>query len=79
MTGTELKQALFNKTPVMHNGIRYKRIYEIVYRVPEDKLIVSAGLLDENANSIVYALPDKVSPIPLVEGKENTADGKADT
>lgn len=79
MTGAELKQALFNKKPVMYNGIRYRRVYEIVYRVPEDKLIVSAGLLDENANSIVYALPDKVSPIPPVEGKENTADGKADT
>ena len=43
MTNAELKQALFNKTPVMHNGIRYRRVYEICYRVPEDKLIVSAA------------------------------------
>lgn len=70
MTNAELKQALFNKTPVMYNGIRYHRIYEIVYRVPKDKLIVSAALLDENDNSVVYALPDKVSLILTDETKE---------
>lgn len=74
MTNAELKQALFNKTPVMHNGIRYKRIYEIVYRVPKDKLIVSVGLLDVNDNSIVYAMPDKVSLVDQEETKEEKAD-----
>mgnify|MGYP007069917844 CR=1 FL=1 len=74
MTGAELKQALFNKTPVMHNGIRYQRVCEIVYRVPEDKLIVSAGLLDANGNCIVYAQPDKVSPIPSDDTKEEKTD-----
>ena len=74
MTNTELKQALFNKTPVMHNGIRYQRMYEIVYRVPKDKLIVSVGLLDVNDNSIVYAMPDKVSLVDQEETKEEKAD-----
>lgn len=74
MTNAELKQALFNKTPVMYNGIRYQRVYEIVYRVPKDKLIVSAGLLDVNDNSIVYALPDKVSLIPPDDAKEEETD-----
>lgn len=68
----ELKQALFNKTPVMHNGIQYRRVYEIAYRVPEDKLIVSAGLLDMNDKCVVYALPEKVSMIPPGDGKKDT-------
>lgn len=74
MTNAELKQALFNKTPVMHNGIRYKRVYEICYRVPKDKLIVSVGLMDANDNSIVYALSDKVSLIPTDNAKEKKID-----
>ena len=73
MTNAELKQALFNKTPVVHNGIRYQRMYEIVYRVPKDKLIVSVGLLDVNDNSIVYAMPDKVSLVDQEETKEEKA------
>jgi len=77
MTGAELKQALINKTPVMHNGIRYRRVYEIVYRVPEDKLIVSAGLLDVNEKSVTYAAADKVDAIPTEDGKERKADGKS--
>lgn len=76
MTNAELKQALFNKTPVMHNGIRYKRVYEICYRVPEDKLIVSAGLLDVNGKSITYAAADKVDMPQPDEGKESRANGK---
>lgn len=70
MTNAELKQALFAKTPVMHNGIRYQRVYEVVYRVPEDKLIVSAGLLDMNDKSITYATADKVTQIQTGETKE---------
>lgn len=77
MTGAELKQALISKTPVMHNGIRYRRVYEIVYRVPEDKLIVSAGLLDMNGMSITYAAVDKVDLIRADDGKESKADGKS--
>ena len=70
MTNAELKQALFNKTPVMYNGILYQRVYEICYRVPEDKLIVSAGLLDMNGKSITYATADKVTQIQTGETKE---------
>lgn len=76
MNNAELKQALFNKTPVMHNGIRYKRIYEIVYRVPNDKLTISAGLLDANENSITYVTLDKVSLADENETKEENNCGK---
>ena len=76
MNNAELKQALFNKTPVMHNGIRYKRIYEIVYRVPKDKLTISAGLLDANENSITYVTLDKVSLADENETKGEKADDK---
>ena len=76
MTNAELKQALFNKTPVMHNGIRYRRVYEICYRVPEDKLIVSAGLMDITGRSVVYVPIEKVSSIPPDDAKEEKNCGK---
>ena len=63
MTNTELKQAFFGKVPVMYDGIQYRRVYEIVYRMPEDKLIISAGLLDMGGRSVVYVPFDKVKPV----------------
>ena len=60
MSGQELKEALFSKAPVKYDGIEYLRIYEIVYRVLDNKLMISAGLLDKNGRSITYALADKV-------------------
>ena len=60
MSGQELKDALFAKVPVKCDGIEYLRIYEIVYRVPDNKLMISAGLLDKNGRSVTYALADKV-------------------
>lgn len=63
MTNAELKQALFSACPVEHNGIRYLRVAEIVYRRPENKVIVSAGLLDKNGTCLVYAPVERVNRI----------------
>lgn len=63
MTNAELKQALFSAAPVRYNGIEYQRVCEIVYRRPENEVIVSAGLLDKNENCIVYAKPEKVEAL----------------
>lgn len=63
MTNAELKQALFSAAPVRYNGIEYQRVCEIVYRRPENDVIVSAGLMDKNENCIVYAKPEKVEVI----------------
>lgn len=61
MTNSELKQALFSAAPVVYDGIQYLRVCEIVYRCPENKIVVSAGLLDKNGKCIVHARPEKVS------------------
>ena len=63
MTNAELKQALFSACPVEYNGIRYQRVAEIVYRRPENKVIVSAGLLDKNGTCLVFAPAEKVNII----------------
>ena len=63
MTNAELKQALISKAPVRHNGIKYLRVCEIVYRCPANQILVSAGLMDKNGNSIVYAPVEKVEAI----------------
>ena len=63
MDGKELKDALMRKLPIRYNGIDYLRIAEITYRVPENKLIVSAGLLDKSGRALIYAPPDKIEAI----------------
>ena len=75
MTNAELKDALISKYPVMCNGIRYQRVSEIVYKMPNDELIVSAGLLDMNGKCLVYARAAKVEradiPADDAGGKED--------
>ena len=61
MSNDELKKALFSAAPVRYNGIEYQRVCEIVYRRPANEVIVSAGLMDKNGKSIVYAPVGKVS------------------
>lgn len=63
MTNAELKDAFMSKCPVECGGIRYLRVAEIVYSMPDKELIVSAGLLDKNGKCLVYALAQKVKII----------------
>lgn len=56
MTGPEAKTHLFNRKPVVHNGITYNRITAIIYRCDDNNnLIVSAELLDKNKHSVIIA------------------------
>ena len=56
MTADEAKQSLFSQTPVTYNGIQYRKMTAIIYRVGENgNLIVSAELLDKSENSVTYA------------------------
>lgn len=58
MTNDELKQALFNKRPVIHNmpllgEIEYKCVSAIIYRVnKQSKLDISAELTDICGHSV---------------------------
>ena len=74
MTNAELKDALISKFFHVCDGIRYQRVSEIVYKMPKDELIVSAGLLDMNGKCLVYARAAKVeradTPADDAGGKE---------
>ena len=63
MNNAELKQAFLSACPVEYNGIRYLRVAQIVYSRPENKVIVSAGLLDKNGTCLVFAPAKKVNRI----------------
>lgn len=57
MTGEEAKECLLSKEKVIYNGITYKRISAIIYRLGErNNIIVSAELLDNSKNSVTIAL-----------------------
>lgn len=56
MTNEEAKQALFDRVPVIWNGIEYTRVTAIIYRLDLDgKLIVSAELEDKCGHSVTVA------------------------
>lgn len=69
MTSEEIKEAMHNFTPVMYDGIRYKRISAYTYRVVIDKnrgtyrTIYQVELLDRNEHSVTIADPAKVEVI----------------
>lgn len=54
MTNDEAKRALFERLPVVHDGITYSYIKEIVYWVNNNgELCISAVLLDRNNRTTV--------------------------
>ena len=56
MTNEEAKTALFNRTPVVYNGIEFLYISAIIYRYDANfKLIISAELQDKSRNSVTIA------------------------
>lgn len=67
MTKEEANKALVEGVPVEYDGIRYKRINAISWRVvydnkdnPKEK-IIQAELQDERANAIVIAQLERIS------------------
>ena len=56
MTGEEAKKYLYSRQEVECNGIRYKRISAIIYRLDEKgNIVVSVELLDKSQNSVTVA------------------------
>lgn len=57
MTSEEAKQCLYSRAEVVCNGITYKCITGIIYRLDPSmrNIIVSAELLDKNRNSVTIA------------------------
>lgn len=65
MNNTELKEALFNKRPVIFNmpslgEIRYKCVSAIIYRVKDGKLTVSAEIEDKCGHSVTIVRPESI-------------------
>lgn len=66
MDNNELKEALFNKRPVIHsaggsNAIEYERVSAIIYRVNDKgKLEVSAEFYDRCGHSVSIVDPSRV-------------------
>ena len=56
MTNDEAKTALFKRTPVVYQGIKYSYISAIIYRRDENfNLVISAELRDKCRNSVTIA------------------------
>jgi hypothetical protein len=55
VTNTEAKQALFDRTPITYNGIKYDHISAIIYRHDGNNLVISAELADKNKHSVTIA------------------------
>lgn len=71
MTSEEAKQALYSRVAVVCNGVHYKYITAIMYRLDEAgrNIIVSAELLDKNKNSVTIAQLKDVEVHKDNEGK----------
>ncbi len=65
MTNEEIKNALFSGCQVEHNGIIYKCVSAIIYRLREGKLLLQAELLDKNCNSVIIADASRVKEVIL--------------
>lgn len=65
MTNEEIKNALFSGCQVEHNGIIYKCVSTIIYRLRDGKLVLSAELLDKNCNSVSIVDASRVKEVNL--------------
>lgn len=69
MTSEQVKEAMLNFTPVIYDGIEYKRISAYIYRVifnkhtGKFKTIYQVELLDYNEHSVTIADAAKVEVI----------------
>ena len=62
MTNSEAKDALFNRTPVMYNGIVYSHVKQIIYWIDDNgQFRISLTLVDQNQNSRNQARVEDVS------------------
>ena len=67
MTNDEAKHAFFNRSPVLHRGIPYIFITEIIYSLDDyDNLRITLKLADKNRNSFMNA---KIEDVTLYDIK----------
>lgn len=73
MTNDEAKTAFFSRSPVIHNGIVYLRITNIIYALDDyDELRITLKLADKSGNSYTNAeikdvhLYDTKNKIPTI-------------
>lgn len=70
MTNDEAKTALFDRSPVIYNGVEYLYISAITYRCDEsNNLIISAELRDKSKNSVTIA---KIKDVTLYDKQNQT-------
>ena len=60
MDKTEAKDAFLAQRPVVHQGITYKKISALIYRIKSGAVSLSLELIDKNDNSVTIAAPEKV-------------------
>ncbi len=64
MTNEELKNALMKGVEVEYEGIIYKRVSAIIYRMVEGKIVVLAEIEDKNAkSSLIVASATKLKGV----------------
>jgi len=62
VTGDELKAALMDERPVIHDGITYQKVNAVIYRKDgkNKRVRVSAELLDRNRRDVVIVPAGKI-------------------
>lgn len=55
MTGDEIKDALLGEYPVIHNGIKYKKVSAVIYRKKGKGIAIHAEMTDQSDNSVMIA------------------------
>lgn len=69
MTKKEANEALNAGTPVRHNGIEYKRINAIIWRIKRSEngdivgKLIEAELQDKSANSVIITNIENVEAV----------------
>lgn len=63
MNNEELKSALFEPRPVVHNGIKYKCVSAIIYRNKGGRLAISAEVQDMKTNSVCIVDAEKLTEV----------------
>ena len=62
MSHDERKAAFNAESPVVFNGIRYKRISALIYRKNPigAGMVIQAELLDQNYNAVLIVSPERI-------------------
>ncbi len=63
MNNAEIKNALYSKVGVVHNGIRYACISAVIYRVENGKLQISGEMRSISGNSVTVAPVERIKAV----------------